>query len=391
MITPISRREGRPVISAITVTNGKTTVANATWLLMTLIGWRAASYDSTGITDVNGEVREAKTRRSPDYLPEFIDSQAHAGADAVSLEAYVGILADGLFDRVEVDVAVSTGLERDHIDVHGSIDGYWKAKLRLFEEYLRPDGIAVLGTDSAQGDLVRAAVARRGAHLITVGGGGEVRMAGVQEVDGQLRGRLLIGGSSYPAVLPTVHAIAATNLILAATAVIGTGGDPAHVAEVLHDVTPPPGRLQVIAEHDGITAMVDTAHNPGALRAALQAVRSRTPGRVILVFGAGGERDRGKRRPMGEVADQLADLVILTNDNPRREPADRIRREVREGVPGCIEVPARRDAILAALEMARPGDTVLVAGKGDENYQLVGRERVPHDDREIIRVAMARP
>jgi len=391
MITPVPRPEGRPVVSAVTGTNGKTSVATATRQLMTLIGWRAASYDSTGITDVSGDVHEANTRRSPDYLPELIESQARAGADAVSLEAYVGILADGLFERVEVDVAVSTGLERDHIDVHGSIDGYWKAKLRLFEEYLRPDGIAVLATDSAQGDLVRAAVARRGANLITVGDGGEVRMGGAQEVDGRLRLRLMIGDSSYPAVLPTVHSIAATNLVLAATAVIGAGGDPAHVAEALHDVAPPPGRLQVIAEHDGITAMVDTAHNPGALRTALQAVRARTPGRLILVFGAGGERDRGKRGPMGEIARQLADLAILTDDNPRREPADRIRRKVREGVPGCIEIPARRDAILAAIEMARPGDTVLVAGKGDENYQLVGRERVPHDDREIIRAAMTRP
>lgn len=391
MITPVSRYEGRPVISAVTGTNGKTSVATATRQLMTLIGWRAASYDSTGITDVHGDTREAKTRRSPDYLPELIESQAQAGADAVSLEAYVGILADGLFERVEVDVAVSTGLERDHIDVHGSVDGYWKAKLKLFEEYLRPDGVAILTTDSAQGDLVRAAVAHRGAHLITVGDGGEVQIIDAHEADGQLRARVAIGGVSYATVLPTVHAIAATNLVLAATAVITAGGDPAQVTEALRGVTPPPGRLHVVAERHGVTAMVDTAHNPGALRTALQAVRPRTTGRLILVFGAGGERDRGKRRPMGEIASQLADLVILTDDNPRREPPDRIRREVRAGIPECIEIPARRDAILAALEMARPGDTVLVAGKGDETYQLVGVERVPHDDREIIREAMSRP
>ena len=187
MITPVPRPEGRPVVSAVTGTNGKTSVATATRQLMTLIGWRAASYDSTGITDVSGDVHEANTRRSRDYLPELIESQARAGADAVSLEAYVGILADGLFERVEVDVAVSTGLERDHIDVHGSIDGYWKAKLRLFEEYLRPDGIAVLATDSAQGDLVRAAVARRGANLITVGDGGEVAPAVVVVARGAAR------------------------------------------------------------------------------------------------------------------------------------------------------------------------------------------------------------
>nr|BFF12273.1 hypothetical protein GCM10025699_35760 [Microbacterium flavescens] len=293
MIQPVTSPQGRPLISAVTGTNGKTSVATATLQLMKLVGWRAAGYDSTGITDVDGVVHEAKTRRSADYLPDLIDSQARAGADAISLEAFVGILADGLFERVEVDTAVSTGLERDHIDVHGSVDAYWNAKLRLFEEYLRADGVAILATDSAQGDLVRAAVSRRGARLVTVGEGGEVRLVGAEEVDGGLRGRLIIGAASHLVALPTVHPIAVTNLMLAAAAVIGAGGDPAAVAEALSKVTPPPGRLQVIGERDGVTAIVDTAHNPGALRTALQSVRARTHGRLLLVFGAGGERDRG--------------------------------------------------------------------------------------------------
>jgi UDP-N-acetylmuramoyl-L-alanyl-D-glutamate--2,6-diaminopimelate ligase len=381
--------EGRPLISAVTGTNGKTSVATATLQLMKLVGWRAASYDSTGITDVYGVPHEARTRRSADYLPDLIGSQARAGAQAISIEAFVGILADGLFERVTVDTAVSTGFERDHLDVHGSIDAYWNAKLRLFDEYLRPDGIAVLASDSAQGSLVRAVVERRGAHLITVGDGGEVRLLGAEEIDGQLRGRLAIGGAAYPVTLPTVHSIAVTNLLLAAAAVMGIGAEPEGVADALRNVTPPPGRLQVIAERAGITAMVDTAHNPGALRIALLAVRARTQGRLLLVFGAGGERDRGKRREMGQIAQSLADLVVLTDDNPRRESPERIRREVRAGAPDSIEIPLRKDAILAALQMARPGDTVLVAGKGDESNQLVGTQRLSHDDRDVIRTAMS--
>ena len=388
MIQPVSTPIGRPIISAVTGTNGKTSVATATLQLMKLIGWRAASYDSTGITDVHGVLHEAKVRRSPDYLPNLIEYQARAGANALSIEAFVGLLADGLFERVEVDTAVSTGLERDHLDVHGSIEAYWRAKLTLFEEYLRTDGVAILATDSAQGDLVRNAVRRRGARLITVGSGGEITLVDPDEVAGRLSARLAIGTDTFRVSLPTVHSIAVTNLLLAAAAVIGAGGEPAAVADAIAHVAPPPGRLQLIAERDGVIAMVDTAHNPGALRTALESVRCRTRGRIILVFGAGGERDRGKRGEMGAVADKLADIAVLTDDNPRRESPDRIRSEVRVGAPNCIEIPRRKDAILAALEMARPGDTVLVAGKGDEKYQLVGTRRMPHDDRKVIRNAM---
>lgn len=389
MTFPIQPPIGRPIISAVTGTNGKTSVATATQQLMRRIGWRVAGYDSTGVTEVDGTLRESRVRRSPDYLPELIDAQARAGAQALSIEAFVGILADGLFDRVSVDTAVSTGLERDHIDVHRSVEGYWNAKLRLFREYLQPDGLAIIAADSAQGDLVREAVDRRGIRLIVVGDGGDVCTERVSEEAGRLVGTLRVEGAAHRISLPTVHAVAVTNLLLAAAAVIGAGGEPAAVADALAHVEPPPGRLQLIAEKDGVTAMVDTAHNPGALRVALRAVRSRTTGRVILVFGAGGERDRGKRAHMGSTAAELADVVVLTDDNPRREPPDRIRAEVRAGIPDAIEIPSRMDAIHAALQMAHPGDLVLVAGKGDETTQIVGTGKVPHDDREILRRALS--
>lgn len=389
MIQPVSPPVGRPLVSAVTGTNGKTSVATATVQLMKAIGWSAAGYDSTGITDVDGIVHTARPRRSPDYLPDMIGYQARAGAQAISLEAFVGILADGLFEHVQVDTAVCTGLERDHLDVHGSIEAYWGAKLSLFEQYLRPDGVAVLATDCARGDLVQAAVARRGARLVTVGDGGDLSFADPRESDGKLSGQLVLGAESFDVTLPTVHSIAVTNLLLAAAAVIGAGGAPDAVAQALAGVTAPPGRLEVIAERDGITAMVDTAHNPGALQTALRALRSRAEGKLLVVFGAGGERDRPKRKEMGAVAASLADVIVLTDDNPRREPPQRIRDEVRAGCPDCLEIPRRKDAIIAALAMARPGDIVLVAGKGDETEQLMGSGRVPHDDRAVIREAMA--
>lgn len=385
MIQPVSPPAGRPLVTAVTGTNGKTSVATATLQLMRAIGWRAAGYDSTGITDVGGTLHKARVRRSPAYLPEMIEYQARAGATAISLEAFVGLLADGLFEHVEVDTAVCTGLGRDHLDVHGTIDAYWGAKLSLFEHHLRPDGAAVLGMDCAQGDLVRAAVSRRGARLVTVGDGGDLRFAGTQTDGGRLAGELIIGADSFDLTLPTVHSVAVTNLLLAAAAVIAAGGAPGAVADALSHVTLPPGRLEIIAERHGITAMVDTAHNPDALRTALHAVRARASARVLVVFGAGGERDRAKRGEMGAVAASLADIVVLTDDNPRREPPQRIRSDVRAGCPDCLEIPRRTDAIIAALAMARPGDVVLVAGKGDEQEQLVGTRRLDHDDRAVIR------
>lgn len=399
MLEPVSPPVGRPVISAVTGTNGKTSVATATLQIMRAIGWCAAGYDSTGVDEVDGRLRPSGVRRSPDYLPELIDSQAARGAQAISLEAFVGILADGLFERVNVDVAVCTGLERDHLDVHRSLEAYWGAKLSLFEQHLRADGIAVLASDCAQRDLVETAARRRGARVVIVDAGGDrprhderarrvrpdVRLLDARRVDDRIDGRLEIGDETLAVVLPTVHAVAATNLLLAATAVIAAGGPAPQVVGALAEVKPPPGRLETVAERDGVRAMVDTAHNPGALRTALDSVRASTSGRLLLVFGAGGERDRAKRPEMGAIAASRADLVILTDDNPRREPPQRIRDEVRAGCPDCLEIPRRADAIRAAIEMARPGDTVLVAGKGDEHDQLIGGRRVPHDDREVIR------
>ncbi|PRY63654.1 UDP-N-acetylmuramoyl-L-alanyl-D-glutamate--2,6-diaminopimelate ligase [Knoellia remsis] len=245
-----------------------------------------------------------------------------------------------------------------------------------------------MSADCALGDRVAATVAERGARLVTLGEGGDARLVGAEAVDGTLRGSLVLGGDAFDVTLPFTHDIAVTNALLAALAVIGAAGDPSAVTAALAGIAPPPGRLETVAESDGVTVMVDTAHNPGALRTALTHVRRRTSGRVVLVFGAGGERDQGKRPLMGRVAAELADLVVLTDDNPRREPPGRIRRQVRSGCPGCIEIPDRTDAIVAALEMARPGDVVLVAGKGDETTQLRSSGPVPHDDREVIRRAM---
>lgn len=389
VIPRVTARTDRPLIAAVTGTNGKTTVAHTTRQLMRDVGWGAAGIDSLGITDTAGGTESARIRRSARYYPETIAALSRRGAEAISLEAYVGVLADGLLADVEVDVAVCTGLERDHLDVHGSIEAYWGAKLTLFSTVLRPDGIAIIATDGAQGDLVREAAAQRGATLVTVGDGGDVRLTDARERYGRLEGHLVLGDDSCAVSLASVHAVTVTNMLLAAAAVAALGAPLDRVATALSRAVPPPGRLETVAEHEGIRAVVDSAHNPAALRAALRAVRAATAGRLIVVLGAGGERDREKRPLMGACADELADLVILTDDNPRREPPERIRREVRAACPGAIEIPRRSDAIAAAVLMARGGDTILVAGKGNETEQIVGTTRIAHDDRVVLREAMA--
>ena len=266
MIQPITAPVGRPLTTAVTGTTGKTTVATATLQLLRAAGLRAAGCDSTGIDDVHGAVRPAQFRRSAQFLPDLLAEQVVLGAEAITLEAFVGTLKDGLYEHVEVDVAVCTGLESDHLEVHGSLEAYWGAKLQLFEEHLRPDGAVVLATDCAQGELVRDAAARRGARLVTVGPGGDVVLEEVEEVaaaDGAMRleGVLRVGSQRLPVLLPTVHAVAVTNLLLAASAVIALGAGPGTVAEALAGVAPPPGRLEVIGRRGGVTAMVDTAHS----------------------------------------------------------------------------------------------------------------------------------
>ena len=385
MLHPVTAPTGRPLVSAVTGTNGKTSVTSATLQLMRAIGWPAAGYDSTAVTDVHGVRHKARVRRSTSYVREMIDFQAKAGATAFALEAFVGLLADGMFTTVEVDTAVCTGLELDHLDVHGSPEAYWRTKLKLFDTYLRPDGVAVMAVDCALGERVEAAVARRGARLVRVGDGGDVSLVDTRPDGEGLTGSVRIHDYAYEVAFPFSHDIAVTNALLAAVAVISAGGPPQDVLAALAHVTPPAGRLQRVADVDGVTVMVDTAHNPGALRTALTAARARTDRRLIVVFGAGGERDRGKRPAMGRIAARLADLVVLTDDNPRRESPDVIRRAVREGCPDCLEIPRRADAIEAAVRMARPGDLVLVAGKGDETEQVVGRGRRAYDDREVIR------
>ena len=390
MTPPRSVPPDRPRLVAVTGTNGKTSVATFTYQLFRAVGWAGSSYTSHGLRSPDGTLAPVEVENTATFLPAMIAGEQASGAEAMAIEAFAAALQIGIHAAMEVDVAVCTGVESDHLDFHGTPEAYLAAKLLLFSQVLRPDGVAVVPVGGAACDVVCEVAAHRGIRTVRVGEGGEVALAHAEVVGESLHARLMIDGAEIGAVhLPFRDAITVQNALLAAAAVWCLGASPAQVAAGLATLEPPAGRLQRVGEFDGVEVVVDTAHNPGALRTALRAVRDRAPRRVILVFGAGGERDAVKRPEMGLVAAELADVVVLTDDNPRRESPSAIRAAVRRGCPQAIEIPNRIDGIHAALRMARPGDVVLIAGRGDEEAQEIDGAEFAVDDRQVARSLMA--
>ncbi len=381
---------GRPLLAAVTGTNGKTSVTTYLHQLFTAVGWAGSSYTSHGLRSPDGSLAPVEVENTAEFLPGMIAGEAAKGATAMALESFAGALAIGIYAEVDVDVAICTGIESDHLDFHGTPQAYLAAKLLLFSQVLRPDGIAIVPVGGAGCDIVAEVAAHRGLRVVRVGEGGDVALRDMVAEGETLGATLVVDGDVFGEVhLPFRDRIAVQNAMLSAAAMLGLGAPLDAVAPGLALLQPPAGRLQRVGSFDDIDVMVDTAHNPGALRAALQAARERSRHRVIVVFGAGGERDAVKRPEMGLVASELADVVVLTDDNPRHESPSAIRAAVRRGCPAAIEIPNRIDGIHAALRMARPGDVVLIAGRGDEDVQEIDGEDFAVDDREVARSLMA--
>jgi UDP-N-acetylmuramoyl-L-alanyl-D-glutamate--2,6-diaminopimelate ligase len=293
-----------------------------------------------------------------------------------------------------VKAAAFTNLTRDHLDYHETMEAYFEAKLRLFTEVVDADGAAVvwLDRDSAGADynarVIEAAKAR-GLKLLTVGPDGEALKL-VKRVPTLLGQTLTVeaGGMAHLVKLPLIGGYQAANALVAAGLVIATGGDVRKTLADLGRVSGVRGRLErAVITPSGAPVYVDYAHTPDALEAAIAALRPHTANRLILLFGCGGDRDRGKRPEMGAIAVRDADLAIVTDDNPRTEDAASIRAAILAAAPGAQEVPGRADAIRAALQVAREGDVVLLAGKGHEQGQIVGTDVLPFDDAEVAREA----
>ncbi|HEV2568741.1 UDP-N-acetylmuramoyl-L-alanyl-D-glutamate--2,6-diaminopimelate ligase [Sphingomonas sp.] len=377
---------------AVTGTNGKTSSVELTRQLWRLAGHNAASIGTLGVTTAHDQVLTGLT--TPDIVT-FLSNVAglsREGVTHLSFEASSHGLDQKRTEGLPVRAAAFTNLSRDHLDYHGDMHSYFAAKLRLFEEVVDEDGTAVVwADDGAHSQRVVEVSRARGLRVLTVGEGGEALKL-VSRTPSRLGQQLVIEaeGKSYKVTLPLIGAYQAANACVAAGLAIATGADPAKTLEHLARVTPVRGRLERAAiTRAGAPIYVDYAHTPDAIEAAAAALRPHTKGRLIIVFGAGGDRDQGKRPEMGRVASQVAELVIVTDDNPRSEDAAQIRRDILAGAPDARDVAGRRDAIAEAVATAGADDVILLAGKGHEQGQIVGDRVLPFDDVTVARECAA--
>ena len=374
-------------VVAVTGTNGKTSTVELTRQLWRMDGNHAASIGTLGVTTADDSVSTGLT--TPDIVT-FLSNVAglrREGVTHVAFEASSHGLAQFRTEGLPVRAAAFTNLSRDHLDYHGTMEAYLEAKLRLFSEVVEPNGAAVVWMDDPASTRVAEIASERGLRLITLGERGETLKL-VERQPTQLGQTLKVEaeGKIHLIKLPLIGAYQAANALTAAGLVYATGGELADIFGHLARVQPVRGRLERAAiSRAGAPIYVDYAHTPDGLEAAINALRPHTAGRLIVMFGAGGDRDRGKRPLMGEAASRLADLVIVTDDNPRSEDPGFIRREVMAGAPDATEIGGRREAIASAIAEAGPNDIVLLAGKGHEQGQIVGDRVLPFDDVAVAR------
>jgi UDP-N-acetylmuramoyl-L-alanyl-D-glutamate--2,6-diaminopimelate ligase len=377
------------VIAAVTGTSGKTSVAAFTRQLWAALGRRAASIGTVGMVSPRGETYGSLTTPDPVALHRSLDALAADGVTHLAIEASSHGLDQHRLDGLRLAAAAFTNISRDHLDYHPSFEAYFAAKLRLFSQLLPRGAPAVIDVDHEHADAVVATARARGLAIIDVGRtGSAIRLVEVA-IDGfaQIL-RIDHGGRSFRVRLPLVGAFQVENALVAAGLVIATGGDPAAVFPALAQLTGAKGRLELVGASRNAPIFIDYAHKPDALAKALEALRPVADGRLIVVFGAGGDRDRGKRPLMGAVATAKADRVIVTDDNPRSEEAAAIRAAILAAAPDAVEIGDRREAIRTAIAQLRSGDVLLIAGKGHETGQIIGDRVVPFSDHEAVAAAL---
>jgi UDP-N-acetylmuramoyl-L-alanyl-D-glutamate--2,6-diaminopimelate ligase len=375
---------------AVTGTSGKTSTAEFTRQIFAACGAPAASLGTLGLITSAGADYGSLTTPDPVSLHATLARLATDGITHLAFEASSHGLDQRRLDGVRLTAAAFTNLGRDHLDYHATIDAYLAAKLRLFTDLLAPGQPAVINADGARAADVIAAATTRGLRILTTGARGtSVRCDSATRTGA--RQRLQLSGDAGSAIvsLPLIGAYQVENALLACGLAIAAGIAPDRALAALEGLTGVPGRLELAGETAaGGIAIVDYAHKPEALEAALAAVRPFASGRVICVFGCGGDRDRGKRPIMGAIAARSADVVIITDDNPRSETPAAIRAQIRAAAPDALEIGDRAEAIRAGVAMLRAGDVLLVAGKGHETGQVVGDQTLPFSDRHELRAAM---
>lgn len=377
-------------IAAVTGTSGKTSVAVFTRQIWQRLGHAAASIGTIGLVSPKRTVYGSLTTPDPIALHRSLDELAGEGVTHLAFEASSHGLDQHRLDGVRVSAGGFTNLSRDHMDYHPTVEHYLAAKLRLFTDLIVDGGAAVIAADHDHSQAVIDAARARKLRVMTVGRKGDaVRLIDAQ-VDGF--GQILTvehDGTSRQVRLPLVGDFQIENVLVAAGLVLATSGDADRVFAALEHLEGAPGRLELVGERNGAPVFVDYAHKPDALAKALEALRPYTKRKLIVVFGAGGDRDAGKRPLMGAIAAENADTIIVTDDNPRSENPATIRAAIMAAAKGAKDIGDRAEAIRTAVANLQQGDALLIAGKGHETGQIVGDKVLPFSDHDAARAALA--
>jgi len=377
-------------VVAVTGTNGKTSVASFVRQLWEGQGIPSASLGTIGVVSPKTTRKLNHTTPDPIELHAILAGLAKDGVTHLAFEASSHGLEQRRLDGVRLAAAAFTNITRDHLDYHESFEDYFEVKLRLFRELLPPGAAAIVDVDSDGGRRVAEIAKSRGHKLVSVGEAGETLRLVSAKRDGFAQ-RLIIlhNGKSYEVKVPLVGDFQATNALVAAGLVIATGGDPARVIKALANLRGAKGRLDLAGTtKSGAPIFVDYAHTPDALAKALAALRPYVKARLVVVFGCGGDRDKGKRPEMGAAAATNADSVIVTDDNPRTEEPAAVRRAILAAAPNAVEIADRATAINQAIQGLNAGDVLLIAGKGHETGQIVGDKIIPFSDHDAIAAAL---
>jgi UDP-N-acetylmuramoyl-L-alanyl-D-glutamate--2,6-diaminopimelate ligase len=379
------------VIAAVTGTNGKTSTAEFARQLWHHLGRRAASMGTLGIVTDDRVIAGALTTPDPVELHRQLAELADQGIDHLAMEASSHGLDQFRLDGVRVMSAAFTNLGRDHLDYHPTMAAYLTAKQRLFEDLLIDGGTAVLNADVPEFKILAAICRCRGLRVLDYGNNAkEIRLERSAPTAAGQHLTISLFGRRHQIDFPLAGMFQAMNALAALGLIIGGGEDGEAALPGLGRLAGVRGRLERVALHpSGAAIYVDYAHKPGALETVLATLRPHAERRLVVVFGCGGDRDRGKRPQMGEIAERLADRVIVTDDNPRGENPAAIRREILAACKRATEIADRADAIRAAIAGLSQGDLLVIAGKGHETYQIVGDRTLPFDDAEVARAAVA--
>jgi UDP-N-acetylmuramoyl-L-alanyl-D-glutamate--2,6-diaminopimelate ligase len=376
---------------AVTGTAGKTSVASFTRQVWAQVGIAAAQIGTTGVIAPNRNDYGSLTTPDPVTLHKLLAELAGEGVTHAAMEASSHGLDQRRLDGVKLAAGAFTNLGRDHMDYHPTVEHYFQSKMRLFDTLLPNGAPAVIYSDDEWSDKAISVARAASLDVCTVGRKGDfLSLKRVEHFRDKQVAEVHVGGDIFEVHLPLAGDFQIANALVSAGLAIVTGVSAATAFQALHHIKGAPGRLELVGQtKTGALCYVDYAHKPDALENVLASVRPFTTGRIVVVFGCGGDRDKGKRPIMGQVATRLADVSIVTDDNPRSEVADQIRSEIMAAAPGAIEIGDRAKAIRDAVGMLQAGDTLIVAGKGHEEGQIIGDKTLPFSDHEEIRKALA--